>query len=43
DQIGAVMAFLTAPTIVQLKTTPPTLEDLFLRYYHSDDDQKAGE
>ncbi len=37
------MALLTAQTIVQLKTTPPTLEDLFLRYYHSDDDQKAGE
>lgn len=43
DQIGSVMALLTAQTIVQLKTTPPTLEDLFLRYYHSDDDQKAGE
>lgn len=43
DQIGSVMTLLTAQTIVQLKTTPPTLEDLFLRYYHSDDDQKVGE
>ncbi|GAA2983237.1 ABC transporter ATP-binding protein [Lentilactobacillus parakefiri] len=43
DEIGAVMDLLTQSTIVQLKTTPPTLEDLFLRYYHSDESQKVGE
>lgn len=43
DEIGAVMDLLTQNTIVQLKTTPPTLEDLFLRYYHSDESQKVGE
>ncbi|MDM7515753.1 ABC transporter ATP-binding protein [Lentilactobacillus sp. TOM.63] len=43
DQIGNVMASLSANKILQLKTTPPTLEDLFLRYYHSDNDQKVGE
>ncbi|MCT3399980.1 ABC transporter ATP-binding protein [Lentilactobacillus hilgardii] len=43
DQIGNVMDLLSAKTIVQLKTTPPTLEDLFLRYYQSADDQKGGD
>jgi len=43
DQVGTVMALLTKSSIVQLKTTPPTLEDLFLRYYHSDSNQKVGE
>ncbi|KRK86977.1 ABC transporter-like protein [Lentilactobacillus sunkii DSM 19904] len=43
DKIGAVMEILTKCTILQLKTTPPTLEDLFLRYYHSDNGQKVGE
>lgn len=43
DQIGAVMTALAQKQILQIKTTPPTLEDLFLRYYHSDDTQKAGE
>lgn len=43
DEIGAVMDLLTKCSIVQLKTTPPTLEDLFLRYYHSDAGQKVGE
>ncbi len=43
DEIGAVMDLLAKNSIVQLRTTPPTLEDLFLRYYHSDDGQKVGE
>ncbi|MCI2020032.1 MAG: ABC transporter ATP-binding protein [Lentilactobacillus buchneri] len=43
DQIGNVMDLLSAKNIVQLKTTPPTLEDLFLRYYQSADDQKGGD
>lgn len=43
DQIGSVMAFLSQNQILQLKTTPPTLEDLFLRYYHADNEQKVGE
>ncbi|MGP3639249.1 ATP-binding cassette domain-containing protein [Lentilactobacillus hilgardii] len=43
DQIGNVMDLLSAKTIVQLKTTPPTLEDLFLRYYQSADEQKGGD
>ncbi len=35
DQLGTVMTLLAGKTILTLKTTPPTLEDLFLRYYHS--------
>ncbi|GAX00787.1 hypothetical protein C5L25_000565 [Secundilactobacillus silagei JCM 19001] len=33
-QIGPVMAELTQREIVALQTTPPTLEDLFIRYYN---------
>lgn len=43
DQIGLVMARLANRGIIRLKTTPPTLEDLFLRYYQSAGHQKAGE
>lgn len=43
DQIGNVMSLLSDSRIVQLKTTPPTLEDLFLRYYSANNDQKVGE
>lgn len=43
DQIGDIMTLLSAKIILQLKTTPPTLEDLFLRYYQSADEQKGGE
>lgn len=35
-QIGAVMAELAKRKIVALQTTPPTLEDLFIRYYNTE-------
>lgn len=35
-QIGAVMAELVKREIVTLQTTPPTLEDLFIRYYNTE-------
>ena len=35
-QIGAVMAELAQREIVVLQTTPPTLEDLFIRYYNTE-------
>ncbi|MDV7758709.1 ABC transporter ATP-binding protein [Liquorilactobacillus mali] len=43
NQIGNIMNLLSAKFILQLKTTPPTLEDLFLHYYQSADEQKGGE
>jgi ABC-2 type transport system ATP-binding protein len=39
DAIEEVMQFLTDKVIVGIQSTPPTLEDLFLRYYKQD----AGE
>ncbi|MFD1429986.1 ABC transporter ATP-binding protein [Lacticaseibacillus mingshuiensis] len=38
DQLGAVMTALTPLGITQLQSTPPTLEDLFLRYYNQEGD-----
>ncbi|WP_203650282.1 ABC transporter ATP-binding protein [Secundilactobacillus yichangensis] len=35
-QIGAVMSELVKREIVTLQTTPPTLEDLFIRYYNTE-------
>ncbi|GAX03712.1 ABC transporter ATP-binding protein [Secundilactobacillus pentosiphilus] len=35
-QIGAVIADLSQREIVALQTTPPTLEDLFIRYYNTE-------
>lgn len=43
DKVGAIMTLLASKQIVTLKTTPPTLEDLFLRYYAADEAQKVGE
>ncbi|WP_241865056.1 ABC transporter ATP-binding protein [Lacticaseibacillus kribbianus] len=34
ENLGAVMTTLTGLGIVALQSTPPTLEDLFLRYYN---------
>lgn len=42
DQIGAVMEVLAAKEIVSLQSTPPTLEDLFLRYYNNDSQEVSG-
>lgn len=36
EAMGQVMATLSQLGIVALTTTPPTLEDLFLRYYNSE-------
>ncbi|GKT03628.1 ATP-binding cassette domain-containing protein [Furfurilactobacillus sp. WILCCON 0119] len=33
EALGAVMTLLTAHQITAIQSTPPTLEDLFLRYY----------
>lgn len=33
DMLGVIMTILTANTVVDIQSTPPTLEDLFLRYY----------
>lgn len=41
DATTAVMSYLADNLIVSLKTTPPTLDDLFLRYYEANG--KAGE
>ncbi|GBG94755.1 ABC transporter ATP-binding protein [Ligilactobacillus salitolerans] len=40
EQLGAVITWLSAKEIVSLTTAPPTLEDLFMRYYQAD---KGGE
>lgn len=41
DQLSAVMSYLTAQQLVTLTSTPPTLEDLFMRYYESPNDARA--
>lgn len=38
EQVGSIMAALGQLDIVQLQSTPPTLEDLFLRYYNEEGD-----
>lgn len=42
DQLTAIMAFLTEKGLVALTTTPPTLEDLFMRYYQGADQAVDG-
>lgn len=37
DKMGAVMTLLAPLNITALQSTPPTLEDLFLRYYQNDE------
>jgi len=37
EQLGAVMSTLSTMGIVSLQSTPPTLEDLFLRYYNQEE------
>ncbi len=37
DQISYVMDYLASKQIVSLQSTPPTLEDLFMRYYSSNE------
>lgn len=37
DQMSPVMDYLSSKKIVSLQSTPPTLEDLFMRYYNSDE------
>lgn len=43
EKLAAVMTWLSLKEIVALTTAPPTLEDLFMRYYHSDTENKGGE
>ncbi|GAF40256.1 ABC superfamily ATP binding cassette transporter ABC protein [Agrilactobacillus composti DSM 18527 = JCM 14202] len=42
EALNTIMTYLAQQHIVTLKTTPPTLEDMFLRYYDAKDTQKAG-
>lgn len=42
NQLTTVMAFLTKKGLVALTTTPPTLEDLFMRYYQGADQAVDG-
>ncbi len=37
DQMSYVMSYLASKQIVSLQSTPPTLEDLFMRYYNSNE------
>lgn len=42
DQLSAVMQYLTQRQLLTLTTTPPTLEDLFMRYYTADEPHDDG-
>src|SRR5690606_8376198 len=42
DQLGDVMAHVSAAGIRTLVSTPPTLEDLFMRHYGDELEQLAG-
>jgi len=42
DQLTAVIQYLTSRQLVSLTTTPPTLEDLFMRYYTVDQPTTDG-
>ncbi|WP_047998764.1 ABC transporter ATP-binding protein [Lactiplantibacillus herbarum] len=42
DQLTAVMQYLTSHQLISLTTTPPTLEDLFMRYYTADQPTTDG-
>lgn len=42
EQLTSVMQFLTARQLLTLTTTPPTLEDLFMRYYAADSADPEG-
>ncbi|MEV7238022.1 ABC transporter ATP-binding protein [Streptomyces sp. NPDC051020] len=42
DKLGAVLRSLTASGVRSLTSTPPTLEELFLRHYTADTDERAG-
>ncbi|MGW3656265.1 ABC transporter ATP-binding protein [Streptomyces sp. NPDC005151] len=42
DKLDAVLRSLTASGVRSLTSTPPTLEELFLRHYAADTDERAG-
>ena len=42
DQLTTVMQYLTSCQLLTLTTTPPTLEDLFMRYYTATDQTVEG-
>lgn len=42
DQLSVVMQYLTQRQLLTLTTTPPTLEDLFMRYYTADEPHDDG-
>ncbi|MFC6182394.1 ABC transporter ATP-binding protein [Lactiplantibacillus daowaiensis] len=41
DQLTTVMQYLTRQQLVTLTSTPPTLEDLFMRYYAAPNDART--
>ncbi|MFI6648276.1 ATP-binding cassette domain-containing protein [Streptomyces sp. NPDC050529] len=43
DQLDAVLKSLSASGVRSLTSTPPTLEELFLRHYTADAEQHAGQ
>ncbi|WP_392671486.1 ATP-binding cassette domain-containing protein [Streptomyces sp. LN785] len=42
DKLDAVLGALTSSGVRSLTSTPPTLEELFLRHYAADADERAG-
>ena len=43
DALGTIMTTLAANTVVDMQSTPPTLEDLFLRYYGKQGETHAAQ
>ena len=43
DALGTIMTTLAAITVVDMQSTPPTLEDLFLRYYGKQGETHAAQ
>lgn len=42
EQVGAVLEYLSGLSITKLESTPPTLEDLFMRHYEKQDGEQEA-
>lgn len=42
EQVGAMLEYLTGLGIKKLESTPPTLEDLFMRHYEKPDEKQGA-
>ncbi|SPD90928.1 hypothetical protein LAP9435_1219 [Lactiplantibacillus plantarum] len=42
DQLTPVVQYLASRKLISLTTTPPTLEDLFMRYYTTEQQPVKG-